>query len=248
MGGDETPAADRRDVPLMPTSARGRPHFQEMMSELERSALGGLDIAIGQFERVLLALESSDERLAQFVVADDARIDGRYLEVHQGVLSLLALQGPVAGDLRLVTAVLHVINNIERIGDQCVNIAKLIPLCEHEQARDHVLLGRILYMGGLALDLTAQARRAFAERDLALAESLAARDLEVDRLNREIFRLAVEAGEDPEAREWAITMTHAARALERIGDNAVDIAEQAVFVATGQFRELATTPGRKPDS
>jgi phosphate transport system protein len=97
-------------------------------------------------------------------------------------------------------------------------------------------------MGGLASDETAQARRAFAERDLALAESLATQDLQVDRLNREIFRLAVQAGEDPGMREFAITMTHVARALERIGDNAVDIGEQAIFVATGQFRELAIAP------
>ncbi|HEX8160077.1 MAG TPA: PhoU domain-containing protein, partial [Solirubrobacteraceae bacterium] len=164
------------------------------------------------------------------------------LEVHQGVLSLLALQGPVAGDLRLVTAVLHAINNIERIGDQCVNIAKLIPLCEHEPSPDDPLLRSVLRMGAVARDLTAQARRAFAERDLTLAESLAAQDLQVDRLNREIFRMAVQAGEDPELREWAIMMTHVARALERIGDNAVDIGEQAIFVVTGQFRELAGVP------
>lgn len=224
----------------MASAAEGRPQFQEQMGELERSALGGLDLALAQIDRALAAVETSDVRLAQFVVADDARIDGRYLEVHQGVLSLLALQAPVAGDLRLVTALLHVINNIERIGDQCVNIAKLIPLCEHESPPDDHLLERVLQMGAYARDETAQARRAFGERDLALAESLAAQDQRVDRLNREIFYLAVRVGEDPEVREWAITMTHVARALERIGDNAVDIGEQAIFVATGQFRELAS--------
>ena len=69
------------------------------------------------------------------VIADDDRIDGRYLEVHQGILSLLALQAPVAGDLRLVAALLHVIKHVERMGDQCVNIAKLIPLDGHEPPR-----------------------------------------------------------------------------------------------------------------
>ena len=226
----------------MEAAAHGRPQFQDQMEELERSALGGLDMALGQIDRALAAIEASDLWLAQFVVADDARIDGRYLEVHQGVLSLLALQGPVAGDLRLVTAVLHAINNIERIGDQCVNIAKLIPLCEHEPSPDDPLLRSVLRMGAVARDLTAQARRAFADRDLTVADSLAAQDLQVDRLNREIFRGAVQAGEDPELREWAITMTHVARALERIGDNAVDIGEQAIFVVTGQFRELAGVP------
>ena len=70
------------------------------------------------------------------VIADDDRIDGRYLEVHQGILSLLALQAPVAGDLRLVAALLHVIKHVERMGDQCVNMAKLVPLAGHEPPAD----------------------------------------------------------------------------------------------------------------
>jgi phosphate transport system protein len=215
----------------------GRRHFRDQLLELERAALGGLDMALGQAERVLLALENVDLRLAQFVVADDDRIDGRFLEVHQGVLSLLALQAPVAGDLRLVAAVLHVINNVERVGDQCVNVAKLIPLSGHAPSPTDALLERILRLGGMARDELAQARHAFAERDLDVAESLAAQDLEVDRLGREIFRVAVRVGEDAELREWAMTMTLAARALERIGDNAVDIGDQAVFVATGRYRQ-----------
>ena len=213
-----------------------RQHFQDQLLELERAALGGLDMALGQVERVLLALENVDLRLAQFVIADDDRIDGRFLEVHQGVLSLLALQAPVAGDLRLVAAVLHVINNIERVGDQCVNVAKLIPLSGHAPSPTDELLERILRIGAMARDELVQARHAFAERDLEVAESLAAQDAEVDRLGREIFRVAVRVGEDVGLREWAMTMTLAARALERIGDNAVDIGDQAVFVATGRYR------------
>ena len=79
-------------------------------------------------ERTLEAVEHQDIELATLVIADDDRIDGRYLEVHQGILSLLALQAPVAGDLRVVAALLHVITTLERMGDQCVNIAKLLPL------------------------------------------------------------------------------------------------------------------------
>ena len=87
---------------------------------------------VEQLDRVLEALDHQDVELAQMVIADDDRVDGRYLEVHQGILSLLALQAPVAGDLRLVAALLHLIKHIERMGDQCVNIAKLIPLSGHE--------------------------------------------------------------------------------------------------------------------
>jgi phosphate transport system protein len=223
----------------MVVSGEARRHFQEQMRELEHAALGGLDMALGQVERVLLALQNVDLRLAQFVIADDDRIDGRFLEVHQGVLSLLALQAPVAGDLRLVAAILHVISNIERVGDQCVNVAKLIPLSGYAPPPGDELVERILRLGRLARDELAQARHAFAERDLELAESLAAEDLAVNRLGREIFRLAVRIGEDPDLREWAMTMTLATRALERIGDNAVDIADQAIFIATGRYRQLS---------
>jgi phosphate transport system protein len=222
----------------MAVSGAARRHFQDQMRELERAALGGLDMALGQVERALMALQNADVRLAQFVIADDDRIDGRFLEVHQGVLSLLALQAPVAGDLRLVAAVLHVINNVERVGDQCVNVAKLILLSPHAPSPTDELLAQIMRLGGLARDELAQARHAFAERDLALAESLAPQDVEVNRLGREIFRLAVRVGADPGLREWAMTMTLAARALERVGDNAVDIADQAIFVASGRYREL----------
>lgn len=227
----------------MPGPGKGRPHFQEQMRELERSMLEALDMAMAQLERALDAMRDHDRRLAEFVVADDERIDGRYLEVHQGVLSLLALQAPVAGDLRLVVAVLHVITNIERIGDQSANIAKLMLLADENGPARGEIHERILRMGMLARDELAQARYAFAERDVGVAESLEGQDEAVNRLNREVFRLAVQAGEDPDLREWAISMTLVARALERIGAGAVGIGEQAIFVATGQFRELSGAYG-----
>ena len=109
-----------------------RQHFRDELEHLEEAALGGLDIVREQLDRVLEALEHQDVELAEIVILDDDRVDGRYLEVHQGILSLLALQAPVATDLRLVAALLHVIKHVERMGDQCVNIAKLIPLSGHE--------------------------------------------------------------------------------------------------------------------
>ena len=123
-----------------------RQHFHEELQRLEAAAMGGLDLVVEQLDRVMEALEHRDIELAQFVVVDDDRLDGRYLEVHQGVLSLLALQSPVAGDLRLVAALLHVIKNMERMGDQCVNIAKLIPLTGHEPPLDERMLSDIVTM------------------------------------------------------------------------------------------------------
>jgi phosphate transport system protein len=216
-----------------------REGFQERMVELEASALGGLDLVVEQLDRTLEALEHVDVELAALVIADDDRIDGRYLEVHQGILSLLALQAPVAGDLRLVAALLHVVRHVERMGDQCVTIAKLIPLSGNEPPVRDELLGKLLEMGRCARAEILQAKRCFAERDVAMAEDLVRADGDVNRINRELFRLAVEIGDDVDTREWAMHMTFVARDVERLGDNAVDIGEQAAFVVTGLFREFS---------
>ena len=219
--------------------AHPRAHFQEQLHALETHALGGLDLIVEQLDRVLEALEQHDVELAQMVVADDDRVDGRYLEVHQGILSLLALQAPVAGDLRLVAALLHTIKHIERMGDQCVNIAKLIPLSGYEPPIRPEMLAALAKMGAFARSEVIQSKAAFAGRDIALAEDLVRQDREINRMNREIFRLAIEIGDDPDTREWAMHMTLVARALERVGDNAVDIGEQVAFVVTGLFREFS---------
>ncbi|HSD77204.1 MAG TPA: phosphate signaling complex protein PhoU [Solirubrobacteraceae bacterium] len=225
------------------THHRGtRQHFREELQRLEEAALGGLDIVREQLDRALEALEHQDVELAEMIVLDDDRVDGRYLEVHQGILSLLALQAPVASDLRLVAALLHVIKHVERMGDQCVNIAKLIPLSGHEPPVREDIKGLVLRMGRAARSEVLQARAAFAARDVALAADLARQDREVNILNREVFRLAIEAGDDAEIREWAMHQTMIARAIERIGDNAVDIGEQVVFVVSGLFREFPTAP------
>jgi phosphate transport system protein len=216
-----------------------RAHFQQQLKELEVNALGGLDLILEQLDRVLEALEHQDVELAEMVIADDDRVDGRYLEVHQGILSLLALQAPVAGDLRLVAALLHMIKHIERMGDQCVNIAKLIPLSGHEPPVRREMLDALAKMGAFARSEVVQAKAAFARREVEPAEDLVRQDREINRLNREIFRLAIEIGEDPDTREWAMHMILVARALERIGDNAVDIGEQVAFVVTGLFREFS---------
>jgi phosphate transport system protein len=216
-----------------------RQEFHEELRKLETQALGGLDLVAATLDRVLEALEHQDVELASLVIADDDRIDGRYLEVHQGILSLLALQAPVAGDLRLVAALLHVIKHVERMGDQCVNIAKLIPLSGHEPPVEPNILQRVEEMGKLARSEVRQSKQAFELRDLALAEDLVRQDEQINRLNREIFRLALDAGDDSDMREWAMHMILVARALERIGDNAVDVGEQTAFVVTGLFREFS---------
>jgi phosphate transport system protein len=103
---------------------------------------------------------------------------------------------------------------------------------------DLELTQRLLEMGRKARALSVESSRAFAARDVAASERLCEVDDEIDRLNREIFQIAVALAADPEAREWAMRMTQVARAVERIGDNAVDIGEELAFVASGVYREF----------
>jgi phosphate transport system protein len=215
-----------------------RTHFQEELAGLERAALGGLDLVATALDRALETIMNHDVELASMVIADDDRIDGRYLEVHQGILSLLALQAPVAGDLRVVAALLHVIKHVERMGDQCVNIAKLVPLAGHEPPADTNMLDLIQRMGAQARQQVIQCGQAFERRDVEMAQDLVRQDDEIDRLNRQVFHRALEIGDDPDRREWGMHMMLIGRCIERIGDNAVDIGEQTAFVVTGLFREF----------
>jgi phosphate transport system protein len=225
-----------------------RHQFHEDLHALESQALDALDLVIQQLDRALESISYQDVELAGMVVADDDRIDGRYLEVHQGILSLLARQAPVAGDLRIVAALLHIIRCVERMGDQCVNIAKLVPLSGYEAPKDKDILDAIERMGQLARSQVSQAKDAFASRNVELAQDLVRQDAEINRLNRDIFKRAVEVGDDQEVREWAMSMILVARCLERIGDNTVDIAEQVVFVVTGLFREFADASSPPPET
>jgi phosphate transport system protein len=215
-----------------------RTHFQEELANLERQALEGLEMVSTALDRALETVQHQDVELASMVIADDDRIDGRYLEVHQGILSLLALQAPVAGDLRLVAALLHVIKHVERMGDQCVNMAKLVPLAGHEPPSDEEMLALIKRMGVQARQQVVQCGQAFSGRDVGLAQDLVRQDDEIDTLNRQVFAKALELGDDADRREWAMHMMLVARCIERIGDNAVDIGEQTAFVVTGLFREF----------
>ena len=228
--------------------AEARLHYQDQLDELERNCLGGLDLVIASLDRTMEAVQHQDMELAELVIADDDRIDGRYLEVHQEILTLLATQAPVATDLRLISALLHVMHSIERMGDQCVNISKVIPLTGHDAPVHDEMVDRIVLMGKQGRSMLSQAKKAFEGRDVELARDLVRQDDLIDNLNKECFQIAVQVGDDKDVREWAMTMMLVARALERIGDNAVDIGEQVAFVVTGLFREFedASHPGRAP--
>ncbi len=179
------------------------------------------------------------------MVAGDDAIDGRYLEIEARILEVLALQTPVASDLRLVFAILHTNLHIERIGDQAVNVAKMA-VAGADLPREESILAHLQEMGDIVTRMVRVALDAFSRRDLALCLELPAMDDPVDVLNRNMYRKVVAlGGGDQAALEWGIRMNVVSRQLERVGDNAVDIGEQVGFLLTGEFREF--TDASDPD-
>jgi phosphate transport system protein len=222
-----------------------RRSFHEQLSELEAQTLGSLDMVAEALSLVDVAVRDQDRELAVQVIRGDDELDSRYLSVKQGLLTLLATQAPVATDLRLVAALLTVIGHAERMGDQCVNIAKRTPFGGSPPDNAAEMLAGLAEMTSIARSLVFEAKEAFADRDAALAEALVAHDDRLDELNGRAFGLAARAGEDASTHEWAMQMMLTARWLERVGDHAVDIGEEAAFVVTGEFREFtdASHPG-----
>jgi phosphate transport system protein len=220
--------------------------FHEQLRELEQETLDTIDLCSAALDQALEAVLQRDNELAVMVIEGDDRIDGRYLDVHQGILSLLARQNPVASDLRLVAALLHTIMHVERIGDLCVNVAKLVPLMGEAPGGSGEIMAKLESAGNQARDQLKQAQIAFAQRNVDLAENLVNQDDVIDALNRQIFQDAVEiGGSEPHTREWGAHAMLIARYIERIGDHTVDIGEQIAFVISGEFREFtdASRPG-----
>jgi phosphate transport system protein len=215
----------------------GREQYQDELDHLVDLFAGGTDLVIEAVDRTVDACERHDLGLADSVIAGDDGIDARYVELQHEILAVLARQAPVATDLRLIAALLHVSKSIERMGDQCVNVAKLLPVASHPPPGEE-LSPKLVQMGRQVHDQLVAAKRAFVQRDVELARDLVRQDDIVDRLNRDCFSSAVDMGGDHQAREWAMAMTMAARAFERMGDITVDIGEQVAFIVTGEIEEF----------
>jgi phosphate transport system protein len=211
--------------------------FHEELREAEGELLRQGSLVKVQLERVMKALEERGTDLADEVIAQDDAVDDLYLATQQRVLSLLALQAPVAGDLRLVSAILHSNVHVERMGDLCVNIAKFV-LNEHSYPQDSPMLIRLREMGTRSAEMLELALSAFAQRSDELAEELPTRDNALDRLNRGMLEDLKDYVNDDESFEWASKLMLVARYLERFGDHCVDIGEQISFMVTGIFREF----------
>lgn len=215
----------------------GRRHFQDELKMLEQDLLRMAELAEQQVGRAVDALVAADADLAAEVVAGDQAIDDLYLEIHRRWLETMALQTPVAQDLRLMSVALHLDVTLERMGDQATNIAK-IARATYRLPSNAQILEHLQEMGDLVRPMVRTAIESFVRRDLEMALRLPKMDEPVNRLNQNMAREIANCGPDIDVLEWAVPMFMVSRALERVGDQAVDIAEQVAFLLTGEFQEF----------
>jgi phosphate transport system protein len=213
--------------------------FTEELSQLEASLQEEGDLVLRALRSALNALARGDDELADEVISFDDEVDRRYVAIEEGVQSLLARQTPVAADLRLVLAVLRVNLHLERMADYCVTVAKLTKLMGTLHVNDEAIQRSIEDMGQRAEQMIRVAMDAFQARDAEKAHTLVDLDELIDRANRNATEDVLALGDSPEEREYGLRMLVVSRCVERIGDHAVDIGEQVVYLVTGEFREFS---------
>jgi phosphate transport system protein len=216
-----------------------RVSFTEELSQLEASLQEEGDLVLRALRSSLNALARGDEELADEVISFDDEVDRRYIALEEGVQSLLARQTPVAVDLRLVLAILRVNLHLERMADYCVTVAKLTKLMGNLNVSDERIAQSIEDMGQRAEQMIRVALDSFATRDPDKALTLVELDELIDRANRNATEDVLSLGDSPEEREYGLRMLVVSRCVERIGDHAVDIGEQVVYLVTGEFREFS---------
>lgn len=214
-----------------------RPHFHDELAQLEHDLVVMGEHAGRMLSDSVNALIASDVVRAKEIIAADDVVDELFLEVHQRWIETMALQTPVAVDLRLMSVILHVNSHLERIADLAVTIAKITKKAR-KLPHDATISTDLREMGDVVGEMLRTAMEAFESRDLERALALPEMDRPVNRLNRKMVRKVAALASDPELLEWGVRMMVVSRTLERAGDNAVDVAEQLAFLLTGEFREF----------
>ena len=212
-------------------------HFHAELEELERKVLSMVDRAEQMVEMAVQAVTTDDFDLARRVIDTDQEIDDTYLEVHNDWTTLMARNQPLGSDLRKMTVLIQLNVTFERMGDQAVNIAKMC-LFSEGLPRVERISDQIREMGDLVRPMIRTAIEAYVRGDVDEARLLPAMDHPVDRLNANMYKETVAVRDNPQLLEWATKMLMVSRALERVGDQAVDFAEQAAYLITGERAEF----------
>jgi len=209
-------------------------HFHEELEALKQTLLAMGGLVEDQIRRVMKALLERDDVMAQEVIERDRQVNTYDVEVDEQCVSLLDLYQPAAGDLRFITTAMKIVTDLERIGDQAVNIAqRVLELNREPQLKPYIDLPR---MAEQAQRMVKESLDAFVARDTALARQVCGEDSEVDLLKEQIFReLLTFMMEDPRTIPRAIRLILISRFMERVADHATNIAEMVVYLVEGKI-------------
>jgi phosphate transport system protein len=209
-------------------------HFHDELEGLKQTLLAMGALVEDQIRRVMRALVERDSDLAQDVIDRDRQVNAYDVEVDEKCVELLALYQPAAGDLRFITTAMKIVTDLERIGDQAVNIAqRALELNREPQLKPYIDLPR---MADNAQRMVKESLDAFVAHDTGLARRVCAEDSTVDDLKEQIFReLLTFMMEDPRTIPRAIRLIFISRFLERVADHATNIAEMVVYMVESKM-------------
>jgi phosphate transport system protein len=209
-------------------------HFHEELEALKQTLLAMGGLVEDQIRRVMRALVERDDALAQEVIERDQQVNAYDVEVDETCVSLLALHQPAAGDLRFLTTAMKIVTDLERMGDQAVNIAqRVLELNREPQLKPYIDLPRMAEKAQL---MVKQSLDAFVARDTELARRVCGEDAEVDALKEQIFReLLTFMMEDARTIPRAIRLILISRFLERVADHATNVAEMVIYLVDAKM-------------
>jgi phosphate transport system protein len=209
-------------------------HFDEELEALKQMLLAMGGLVEDQIRRVMRALLDRDDALAQEVITRDQQVNAYDVEVDETCVNLLALHQPAAGDLRFITTAMKIVTDLERMGDQAVNIAqRVLELNREPQLKPYIDLPR---MAEKAQFMVKESLDAFVARDTQLARRVCGEDAEVDALKEQIFReLLTFMMEDARTIPRAIRLILISRFLERVADHATNVAEMVIYLVEAKM-------------
>jgi phosphate transport system protein len=217
---------------------QNRSILDQELNELRATILKITSMVDSAIEQAMTALDSRDVAMAQNVIDNDQQINQLRYDVEEYSLRILATQQPMAGDLRVVIAAIHLAVELERMGDHASGIARLVARMESEDEID--TLHKLPKMAKRARKMLRQSIDAFVNYDAAAAKEMISRDDKIDRQYNKLFRETLEEMRDDNYIRRATFLLWVGHNLERIGDRTTNIAERVIFMSTGEFVETKT--------
>ncbi|MFZ1730119.1 MAG: phosphate signaling complex protein PhoU [Bacteroidota bacterium] len=204
-------------------------HIEQELENLKQVFLRMADLVENSFQQAVDALLSEDDRLAEQVINGDQLINAIEVEIDESIISILALQHPLASDLRLIVATLKVNNDLERIGDHAVNIAESVRTLRTIPGSEPLM--EIPAMARTVKEMLTKALHSFIHLDADLAADVLASDDTIDELNRKNTHAMISLSKsDSHAIDGAMELVRISRNLERVADLTTNIAEEVIFV------------------